>query len=280
MNRTNLAHNPAAMSPVLNMNALEALNKSKIAPARRTPLVSQPGPAAQNARQNHLLAALPDTAYELLLPYLELVSIPANTVLWEVNDEVEYVYFLTDSIVSLQVETEDGASAETAVIGNEGLVGVACCLGVSLAQGRAVVKTGGYGYRMKSCILKQAFGRSIEIQQVLLRYTQALYCQTAQMAVCNRHHNVAQQLCRLLLSSLDRVRADELFMKQDAMAAMLGVRRESVTAAATKLQEEGLIGYQRGQITIHDRAGLERRVCECYAVVKKEYDHLSCCHQA
>ncbi|CAN5474219.1 Crp/Fnr family transcriptional regulator [soil metagenome] len=251
-------------------------------PVKRLPQAPAPIPLSlfnfekHAPKQNHLLASLPDAEYQKLLPYLELEQMPANKVLFEVNSDLQYVYFLADSIVSLQYETQDGASAETAVIGREGLVGVTGLMSDRPSQCRAIVKSAGYGYRMKASVLSVAFFRSPLLQKVLLRYTQALMLQVSQMAVCNRHHSVVQQLCRLLLLSLDRSTGSELFMKQEAIAAMLGVRRESVTAAAAKLQDEGLIRYQRGHITICNRAGLEKRVCECYAVVKKEYDLLPC----
>lgn len=244
--------------------------------SRRSVPVRIPGFDAHNPKQNQLLASLPEADFQRLLPHLELAAMPLNMVVCEGNDQMQHVYFLTNSIVSLLYETLDGASAETAVIGHEGMVGVTSFMGGGPAQCRAIVKSAGYGFRMKANVLKEEFGRSPSLQQALLRYTQALYFQASQMAVCNRHHNVVQQLCRMLLLSLDRLNTNELFMKQGSIAAMLGVRRESVTGAAAKLQEEGLIHYHRGHITINDRPGLEQRVCECYSVVRKEYDHLAC----
>ncbi|CAN5123753.1 Crp/Fnr family transcriptional regulator [soil metagenome] len=235
-----------------------------------------PGASGHDPRDNHLLASLPAADLQRILPRLELVAMPLNMVVAEASSEQHYVYFPTDSIVSLQYETQEGASIETTVIGREGLVGVSCFMGGGPTQGRAIVKSAGSAFRVKATLIRELFGSSPAVQRVLLRYTQALMFQASQMAVCNRHHNVVQQLCRMLLLSLDRSPTRELFMKQEAMAAMLGVRRESVTSAAAKLQEEGLINYSRGHITINNRAGLEKRVCECYSVVKKEYDQLPC----
>ncbi len=227
-----------------------------------------------NPRQNHLLAALPAEGYEYLAPHLELVPMPLGHVLYESRIMLHHVYFPTTSIVSLLYVMEDGASAEIAVVGNEGVIGVALFMGGETMPNRAVVQSAGYAYRLKGQLLKLEFNRASNMQHLLLRYTQALLTQMAQTAVCNRHHSVDQQLCRWLLLSLDRLPSNELIMTQELIANMLGVRREGVTEAAGHLQEEGLIKYRRGHITVLDRPGLEKRVCECYSVVKNEFDRL------
>jgi CRP-like cAMP-binding protein len=221
-----------------------------------------------------LLAALPADDYARLNPYLESVPLPLGHVLYESGHELRHVYFPTDSIVSLLYVMLNGASAEVAVVGNEGIIGIALFMGGETMPNRAVVQSAGQAYRLPGQLLKQAFHDSIELQHLLLRYTQALLTQMAQTAVCNRHHSLDQQLCRWLLLSRDRLPSDELLMTQELIANMLGVRREGVTEAAGKLQTAGLIRYQRGHITVVDRAGLEARACECYAVVKREYDRL------
>lgn len=224
--------------------------------------------------QNHLLAALPKEERERLLPHLELVPMPLGDVLYESGVELRHVYFPTTAIVSLLYVMLDGASAEIAVVGNEGVIGVALFMGGETMPNRAVVQSAGHAYRLKGHLLKQEFNRSGDLQHLLLRYTQALLTQMAQTAVCNRHHSLDQQLCRWLLLSLDRLSSNELIMTQELIANMLGVRRESVTEAAGNLQRAGMIKYQRGRITVLDRAGLEARACECYAVVKREFDRL------
>jgi CRP-like cAMP-binding protein len=224
--------------------------------------------------QNHLLAALPAEERGRLIPHLELVPMPLGDVLYESGSELRHVYFPTTSIVSLLYVMLDGASAEIAVVGNEGIIGVALFMGGETMPNRAVVQSAGHAYRLKGQLLKQEFNRSGELQHLLLRYTQALLTQMAQTAVCNRHHSLDQQLCRWLLLSLDRLPSNELVMTQELIANMLGVRREGVTEAAGNLQKAGLIVYRRGRITVLDRAGLEARACECYAVVKKEFDRL------
>ena len=225
-------------------------------------------------RQNHLLAALPTAEYERLLPHLELIPLPLGWAVYEAGAHQGYVYFPTTCIVSLLYVMEDGASAEIAVTGNDGLVGIALFMGGETTPSRAVVQSAGYGYRLMAAVLKREFERGGPLQNLLLRYTQALITQMAQTAVCNRHHAVEQQLCRWLLLSLDRLSSNELIMTQELIANMLGVRREGVTEAAGKLQKAGLIHYSRGRITVLDRPKLEARVCECYAVVKKETDRL------
>jgi CRP-like cAMP-binding protein len=225
-------------------------------------------------RQNHLLAALPEEESARLLPHLELVPMPLGETVCESGIQMPYVYFPTTCIVSLLYVMEDGASAEIAVVGNEGIVGVSLFMGGETTTSRAVVQSTGHAYRLKGQLLKDAFFRAGPMQRLLLRYTQALLTQMAQTAVCNRHHSVDQQLCRWLLLSLDRLPSNELIMTQELIANMLGVRREGVTEAAGKLQRAGLIHYSRGHITVLDRPGLEARVCECYAVVKKEFNRL------
>jgi CRP-like cAMP-binding protein len=225
-------------------------------------------------KQNHLLAALPAADYERLLSALEPISLPLGLVLYESGGILDYVYFPTDSIVSLLYVMVDGASAEIAVTGREGLVGIALFMGGETTPSRAVVQSAGQGYRLKAASLKKEFDNGGALQHLALRYTQALITQMAQTAVCNRHHSVEQQLCRWLLLSLDRLPSNELTMTQELIANMLGVRREGVTEAAGRLQAAGLIRYRRGHIEVLDRPMLEARVCECYAVVKKEYDRL------
>ncbi len=239
------------------------------------PLVKNPSlSAVQSPRQNRLLAALPSADYERLRPDLELVPMELGLALHESGGQERYAYFPTTSIASLLYVMEDGSSAEIAVVGNDGVVGIALFMGGESTPSRAVVQSAGHGYRLGSSALKIEFSRGGELQHLLLRYTQALITQMAQTAVCNRHHAVEQQLCRWLLLSLDRLRSNELTMTQELIANMLGVRREGVTEAAGKLQAEGLIHYSRGKITVLDRPKLAMRVCECYAVVKREYDRL------
>lgn len=229
---------------------------------------------ASDPRQNRLLAVLPAADLERLLPHLKLIPLPLGEVLYESGIELRYVYFPTDSIVSLLYVMEDGDSAEIAVVGNEGVIGISLFMGGETTPSRAVVQSAGHAYRLPGQALKQEFIRGAAMQHLLLRYTQALLTQMAQTAVCNRHHSLDQQLCRWLLLSLDRLASNELVMTQELIANMLGVRREGVTEAAGKLQQAGLIHYSRGHITVLDRAGLEARTCECYAVVKKECDRL------
>jgi len=223
---------------------------------------------------NHLLGALPDAERDRWSPHLESVEMPLGTVLYEAGAALAHVYFPTTAIVSLLYTMEDGASAEIAIVGNEGLVGVSIFMGGQSTTSRAVVQSGGHGYRLRAGVLMDEFNRSAPVMHLLLRYTQALITQMSQTAVCNRHHSLDQQLCRWLLLSVDRLQEPELVMTQELIANMLGVRREGVTAAAVSLQRAGLINYKRGHITVIDRAGLERRTCECYGVVKKEYDRL------
>jgi len=227
-----------------------------------------------NPRQNHLLNALPASEWERIEPQLELVTMTLGDVLYESGVQLRHVYFPTDSIVSLLYVMEDGSSAEIAVVGNEGMVGVALFMGGETTPSRALVQSAGFAYRLKGQVLKDEFLRATGLQHLLLRYTQALLTQMAQTAVCNRHHSVDQQLCRWLLLSLDRLPSNELVMTQELIANMLGVRREGVNEAAGKLHKAGLIRYRRGHITVLDRPALEGRTCECYAVVKKEYDRL------
>jgi CRP-like cAMP-binding protein len=225
-------------------------------------------------KQNYLLAALPAAEFERLSPYLDLVQMPLGQVLYESGGQLKHVYFPTTSIVSLLYVMEDGASAEIAVVGNEGILGISLFMGGETTPSRAVVQSAGHGYRLLSRPLKQEFSRGGPVMHLLLRYTQALITQMAQTAVCNRHHSVEQQLCRWLLLSLDRLSTFELTMTQELIANMLGVRREGVTEAAGKLQRAGVIRYSRGRITVLDRERLEQEACECYAVVKKEFDRL------
>jgi len=225
-------------------------------------------------KQNHLLAALPEADYARLLPDLDLVQMPLGQALYESGGQLQHVYFPTTSIVSLLYVMADGASAEIAVVGNEGILGIALFMGGETTPSRAVVQSAGHGYRLRAQLLKNEFNSSGPVLHLLLRYTQALITQMAQTAVCNRHHSVEKQLCRWLLLSLDRLSTDELSMTQELIANMLGVRREGVTEAAGKLQRAGLIHYTRGHIKVLDRQRLEQTVCECYGVVKKEFDRL------
>jgi CRP-like cAMP-binding protein len=225
-------------------------------------------------RQNQLLAALPADHLERWQAALEPVDMPLGAALYESGVAMTDVYFPCTSIVSLLYVMEDGASAEIAVVGNEGIVGVAVFMGGETTPSRAVVQSAGRGFRVRGQWLRNEFERSAPVLHLLLRYTQALITQMAQTAVCNRHHSLDQQLCRWLLLSLDRLQEPQLVMTQELIANMLGVRREGVTEAAGALQRDGLISYRRGHITVLDRAGLERRTCECYAVVRKEYDRL------
>ncbi|MBT9594770.1 MAG: Crp/Fnr family transcriptional regulator [Vitreoscilla sp.] len=237
-------------------------------------------PPTSDAHQNHLLAALPEAEWARWLPQLEAVELKLGQVIYESGRTLGHVYFPTTAIVSLLYVMEDGASAEIAVVGNEGLVGVALFMGGGSTPSRAVVQSAGLGFRLHSATMKAEFDRAGPVMHLLLRYTQALITQMAQTAVCNRHHSLDQQLCRWLLLSLDRLQGNDLVMTQELIANMLGVRREGVTEAALKLQKNGLIRYARGHITVLDRPGLEERTCECYAVVKKEYDRLLPARQA
>ncbi|MDV6343217.1 Crp/Fnr family transcriptional regulator [Nitrosomonas sp. Is37] len=227
-----------------------------------------------NPRQNYLLNALPSTEYERLLPHLELVQMPLGDILYEPGEKLHFVYFPTDCIISQLHAMQDGGSSEIAVIGNEGAIGITLFMGGGTMTNRALVQSAGYTYRIRQSLFMQEFNRHDTLLHLLLRYTQALIAQVAQTAVCNRHHSVDQQLCRRLLLSIDRLPSNELTMTQELIANMLGVRREGVTEAAGKLQQAGLIHYSRGHITVLDRSGLEERVCECYHVVKNEFDRL------
>ena len=230
--------------------------------------------SAHSPNQNHLLAALPTAEFERLAAHLELVAMPLGEVLYEPGGQLQYAYFPTTAIVSLHYVMESGASAESAGVGNEGVVGISLFMGGNTTPSSAVVQTAGHAYRLESRLLKLEFNRVGLMQRLLLRYTQALMTQVTQTAVCNRHHSVEQQLCRWLLSTLDRVPSGELIMTQELVASMLGVRREGITEAAGKLQRAGLIRYRRGHIAVLERSGLETCVCECYTVVKKELSRL------
>jgi CRP-like cAMP-binding protein len=227
-----------------------------------------------NAKQNLLIAALPAAESHRWLPLLEPVDLPLGSVLHESKSTPSHVYFPTTAIVSLLYVLANGASAEIAVVGHEGIVGVSLFMGGESTTTRAVVQSAGKAYRLKSQLLKEEFNRAGPVLHLLLRYTQALITQMAQTAVCNRHHSLDKQLCRWLLLSLDHLPDNELVMTQELIANMLGVRREGVTEGAVKLQQAGLIRYTRGRISVLDRSGLEQRSCECYSVVKKEYDRL------
>ncbi len=225
-------------------------------------------------QQNQLLAALPEASRSHWAPFLQRVDLPLGKVLSESGGTLTHVYFPTTAIVSLLYVMEDGSSAEIAVVGNEGIVGISLFMGGASTPSRAVVQSAGQGLRLNASLLMAEFDQGGPVLHLLLRYTQALITQMAQTAVCNRHHTLDQQLCRWLLLSLDRLQSDELVMTQELIANMLGVRREGVTEAAGRLQQAGLIRYARGHITVLDRHALEARCCECYAVVRKEYDRL------
>lgn len=224
--------------------------------------------------QNHLFSSIPAIEWARLLPHIEETDLPLGKVLYEPNFKMSHVYFPSSAIVSLLYELEDGSSAEIAIVGNEGIVGIAIFMGGESTSSRAVVQSAGGGYRIKSSIFLEEFNRAGPVMHLLLRYTQALITQMTQTAVCNRHHTLDQQFCRWLLLSLDRLPSNELVMTQELISNMLGVRREGVTEAALKVQKAGLIKYARGHISILDREGLEKRTCECYQVVKLEYDRL------
>jgi len=230
-------------------------------------------PDLPDPRGNQLLAALPTVEWERWVPQLESIELALGDVLYESGRALSHVTFPTTAIVSLLYVMENGASAEIALVGNEGVVGISLFMGGESTSSRAVVLSAGQGYRLAAARIKEEFTRA-PILHLLLRYTQALITQMAQTAVCNRHHSLDQQVCRWLLLSLDRLSGNEIVMTQELISNMLGVRREGVTESATKLQKAGLIRYSRGHITVLDRPGLERRACECYAVVKREYDRL------
>jgi CRP-like cAMP-binding protein len=231
-------------------------------------------PLPHNPNQNHLLAALPATEFERLAPHLELVPMLLGESLYEPGGRLQHVYFPTTAIVSLLYIIESGLSAEIAGVGNEGILGISLFMGGESTTSSAVVQTAGHGFRLKAELLKIEFGRFGPTMHLLLRYTQALITQMAQTAACNRHHSIVQQLCRWLLLTLDRLPSQELIMTQELIAGALGVRRESITEAAAKLQRAGLVRYRRGHIAVLERSGLEAGACECYAVVKKEFNRL------
>ena len=231
-------------------------------------------PPSHKPDQNQLLAALPAADYKRMLPALEPVELPLGMVVFESGSKLRHLYFPSSGIVSLLYAMENGASTEIAVIGSEGAVGIALFMGGGSTPSRAVVQSAGHGHRLNAAMVKTEFDRGGPLQHLLLRYTQALIAQMTQTAVCNRHHSVDQQLCRWLLLSLDRLPTNTLAMTQELIANMLGVRREGVTEAAGRLQDAGLIQYSRGRITVLDRTRLEKRVCECYEVVRKEMERL------
>jgi CRP-like cAMP-binding protein len=227
-----------------------------------------------DARENHLLSVLPETEWRRMAPHLVRVNMPLGKVVYESGDRLGHLYFPTTSVVSLLYVMEDGASAEIAIVGNEGLIGISLFMGGETTPSRAVVQNAGEAYRLRSHILKEEFRRAGPVQRLLLRYTQALITQMAQTAVCNRHHSIDQQLCRWLLLSIDRLPSNELKMTEGLIANMLGVGRSDVTEVALRLQDAGLIRYSHGHVEVVNRPGLEKRVCECYSVVKREFDRL------
>ncbi|MEQ1636337.1 MAG: Crp/Fnr family transcriptional regulator [Methylococcales bacterium] len=230
--------------------------------------------AGYSPYDNHLFAALPPDVAERLLPHLEKVSLPLGDVLYESGGVLQYVYFPTTAIISLHYVMENGASAEIAGVGNEGVLGIALFMGGNTMPSLATVQTAGNCYRLKGRLVLEEFNRLGSMMRLMLRYTQALMTQISQTAVCNRHHSIEQQLCRWLLLTLDRLPSNELTMTQELIAGMLGVRREGITEAAGNLQRAGLISYRRGHVTVLNRAGLESHTCECYQVVKQEFHRL------
>ena len=272
-------HTPAAIFRKAGLTAPLFVAKFRLRnrgmQTRRLHIASAAGPRnTPHPRENHLLAVLPDQESARVLPHLEPVTLPLGMALYESGDKLNHVHFPTTAIVSLLCVMENGASAEIAVVGNEGIVGIALFMGGETMPNRAVVQSEGQAYRLQGQLLKREFNRGGAFQHLLLRYTLAMLTHMAQTAVCNRHHTVDQQLCRWLLLSLDRLPANELTMTQELIANMLGVRREGVTEAAGKLQSAGLIHYNRGRITVLDRPALEARVCECYEVVRTEFHRL------
>ena len=231
-------------------------------------------PNLHQPKDNHLLAILPETEWERMAPHLVDVDMPLGQVVYESGDPVHHVYFPSTAVVSLLYVMEDGASAEIAIVGNEGLIGIVVFMGGETTSSRAVVQNAGRGYRIGARILRDEFHRGGPVQRLLLRYTQALIAQMVQTAACNRHHSIDQQLCRWLLLSLDRLPSNDLKMTQQLIANMLGLRRPRVMDAAMRLQDAELIRYSYGNIEVLDRPGLEKRVCECYGVVKREFDRL------
>ncbi|WP_029919511.1 Crp/Fnr family transcriptional regulator [Nevskia soli] len=225
-------------------------------------------------QKNRLLSCLPDADHARLSPHLEVVPMKLGQVVYEAGEALPYAYFPIDCIVSLLYVMQDGDSAETAMVGNEGIVGISLFMGGEATTGRAVVQSDGQAFRLKASFLMREFSRGGALQGLLLRYTQALLVQTTQTAACNKHHSIPQQLCRWLLLGLDRLADNKLMMTQGLIANMLGVRREGVTDAAGTLQAAGLISYKDGTMTVLDRPKLEREACECYAVVKREFDRL------
>ena len=231
-------------------------------------------PSPHSPNQNRLLAALPEAEFKRLSPHLELVPMELGKVLYEPGGQLQNAYFPTTTVVSLHYVMKSGASAESAGVGNEGVVGISLFMGGDTTPSSAVVQIAGHAYRLEARLLKEEFNRGGLTQQLLLRYTQALLTQMSQTAACNRHHTVEQQLCRWLLLTIDRVPSQEVIMTQELVATMLGVRREGITEAAGKLQRAGIISYRRGHIAVLERSGLETRACECYGVVKKELARL------
>lgn len=241
----------------------------------KTTVRSKSGDYSQHdPKQNYLLAALPTTDFDLLLAHLELVAMPLGEMIYEPGMQLQHAYFPTSSIVSLHYVMASGASAESAGVGNEGMVGISLFMGGDTTSSSAVVQTAGFAYRLDRRLLKQQFELGGALQRLLLRYTQALMTQMSQTGACNRHHTVEQQLCRWLLLTLDRMPSNDLIITQELVAGMLGVRREGITESAGNLQRAGFINYRRGHISVLDRSGLESHVCECYTVVKAEMKRL------
>ena len=224
--------------------------------------------------QNHLFHSIPSADWERLLPHIEKIEMNLGMILSEPGMKLSHAYFPTTAIISVLHALENGSSAEVAAIGNEGLAGISIFMGGGTSSSSCIVKSAGIGYRIKSNVLLEEFNYSVPLMHLFLRFTQALITQITQTAVCNRHHLLEQQLCRLLLINLDRLSGNQLHMTQELIARLLGVRREGITEAALKIQSAGYIKYARGHVTILDRLGLEKRSCECYKVVKTEYQRL------
>ena len=256
------------------MHSLLETSRTRTAPAADRRLHAPAQATLADPQHNHLLAALAPVDYERLQAHLEMVPMSLGEVLYEPGGRLHHAYFPTTAILSLHYVMEDGASAEIAGVGNEGMLGVSLFMGGLTTPSRAIVQTAGRAYRLSAHHLIDEFNRGGPLLQLLLRYSQALITQMTQTGACNRHHGVEQQLCRWLLLTLDRMPTSDLVMTQELIASMLGVRRESVTEAAGNLKQRGVISYRRGHITVLDRAGLEAHVCECYAVVRNEFARL------
>ena len=277
MSRTTQTFIAPVANPIIAAKAIDALKSGALPGVPASSGAEEPatrisGLFGHNPLQNHVLATLHPTEFSRIAPHLELVNLQCDATVCQADEKMTHLYFPTNCILSLLHETEDGNSAETAVIGHEGVAGVALFMGGERSMGRIAVKCGGYAFRLKASALLEEFSRGGALQRCLLRYTHGLISQMSQTAVCNRHHGVMQQLCRWLLLTLDRLPDNKIGATQNFIALSVGVRRESIAEAAKKLQRDGVIDYSRGQITIQDRAALERDACECYRELRVEYD--------